>query len=103
MIGRSVVGEVELRAELVDLVEPDQAVSIPSSWLTSARSVIVVSARSECASVRWPVLREEQVEVEVGGEALVELRRSPVEGRALGCAVVRADDRRVAARPPEPM
>src|SRR4051794_7566978 len=43
------------------------------------------------------LLREEQVEVELGGQALVELHAPAVERRALGGAVVGADDRRVAA------
>ena len=45
-----------------------------------------------------PVLREHQVEVEIGGELLVELDALGVEGGAFGRAVVRPDDRRVAAR-----
>ncbi len=44
------------------------------------------------------MLREHQVEVEILREPLVELDALPVEGGALGRAVVRADDRRVAPR-----
>ena len=48
------IREVELRTELVDLLGPMTLDLIPSSLFTSARSCIVTSARSECASVRWP-------------------------------------------------
>ena len=44
-----------------------------------------------------PLLREEQVEVEVDREAFVELDASLVERGALGRAVVGADNGRVAA------
>ena len=44
-----------------------------------------------------PVLREHEVEVELGGEPLVESDALLVEGRALRRAVVRADDGRVPA------
>src|SRR6266540_264732 len=45
---------------------------------------------------QMPLLREEEVEVEVGAETLVERDAAPVELGTLGGAVVRADDRRVA-------
>src|SRR5271156_3287273 len=43
-------------------------------------------------------LGEQQVEVELGGEAFVELDARVIEARALRRLVVRAQDRRVAAR-----
>ncbi len=43
--------------------------SMPCRRLTSARLAITNIARSECASVRWPHWREQQVEVELRAES----------------------------------
>ena len=48
------VGGVELRAQLLDLVRRDDARVDPSRRFTSARSIIVFTDRSEWARVRWP-------------------------------------------------
>ena len=42
---------------------------MPSSWLTSARSVIVASDALGVRERQVALLREEQVEVEVGAES----------------------------------
>ena len=92
---RGSLREVELRAELADLVRVDDLESIPRSLFTSARSCIVIIARSECASVRCPCCENIRLKSSSRRQALVELDALAVERRALGRAVVRADDRRV--------
>ena len=91
------VGEVELRAERRDLlgeddarVDPEQLVDL-GALLHRVHRAVGVGEREVAA------LREHQVEVELGREPLVELHARAVERGALGRAVVRADDRRVAA------
>ena len=95
---RDAVGEVELRADLLDLVrrhdrgvDPEELVHL-GALLRDDHPAVRVRER------QVPVLREHHVEVELDREALVELDALLVEGGALGRAVVRADDRRVAAR-----
>src|SRR6266576_1465956 len=89
------VREVELRAEVCDLVvvdepavDPEQLVDLGSLGHRHHRPLGVREREV-------PRLREEQVEVEVCAEPLVELDAALVEGCTLGRAVVRADDRRV--------
>ncbi len=92
--------EIELRAQLCDprgvddaRIDPEELVHLGALLHGDHRPVRVREREV-------PVLGEHEVEVELVREALVEADALPVEGRALGRAVVRADDRRVAARRP---
>ena len=93
---RDVLGEVHLRAELGDLVRVDEA-AVDAEELVHLGSLgggdhPAVGVRERQVAL----LGEEEVEVELDAEPLVELHARPVELGALGRAVVRADDGRVA-------
>ena len=94
---RRLVGEVELRAEPRDLVRQHDARVDPEQLVDLGALLHHVQRAVGVREREMAVLREHEVEVEIGGEALVELHAPLVERGALGRAVVRADDRRVAA------
>ena len=90
--------QVELGAELGDprrvdhaRVDPEELVDLGALLHRDHRAVRVRERQV-------PVLREHEVEVELVRQAFVQPDALAVEGRAFGRAVVRADDRRVAAR-----
>jgi hypothetical protein len=88
--------KVELRAELADAVRVDDA-RLDAEELVHLGPLLHRDHRSVRVREReMPVLREHEVEVELVREPLVQPHAFPVEGRALGRPVVRADDRRVA-------
>ena len=93
-----VLREIHLRAELGDLVRVDHARVDPEELVHLGAFVGGDDPAVRVRERQVALLGEEQVEVEVGREALVELDARLVELRALGRAVVRADDGRVAAR-----
>ena len=94
---RHVLTDVDLRAEPLHLVAVDDAARDPEE-LVHLRPLVLDDERAVRVREREvPVLREHEVEVELGRELLVELDALLVERRALGSAVVRADDRRVPA------
>ena len=95
---RGPLREVELRAELPNArrvddarLDPEQLVDLGALLHRDHRAVRVRERQV-------PVLGEHEVEVELLREPLVEPDALAVERRALGRAVVRADDRRVATR-----
>jgi hypothetical protein len=92
------LGDVQLRAQALDLgrvhqlrVDPVQAVDLRAVGHHEHRPVGV-------GEREVPTLREQQVEVELGRQAFVELDARVIETRALRRLVVRAQDRRVASR-----
>ena len=95
---RGPLREVELGAELGDSrrvddarLDPEELVDLGALLHRDHRAVRVRERQV-------PVLREHEVEVELLREPLVQPDALAVERRALGRAVVRADDRRVPAR-----
>ena len=97
-----VVADVDLRAELLDLVAVDHAAVDPEQLVHLGALVLHDERAIGVREREVPVLREHEVEVEVLREVLVELDALLVEGGALRRPVVRADDRRVAARGARP-
>ena len=95
---RRMLREVELGAELGDRVVVDQPTVDPEQLVDLCALGHRHHRALRVGERQVTRLREEQVEVEVGAEALVELDAPLVERGALGRAVVRADDRRVPAR-----
>ncbi len=92
-----VVADVDLRAELLHLVAVDHA-AVDAEQLVDLGALVLHHERAVGVRQREvAVLREHHVEVEVGRELLVELDALLVERGTLRGAVVRADDRRVAA------
>ena len=92
-----VLADVDLRAELLHLVAVDHAAVDPEQLVHLGALVLHDERAVGVREREVAVLREHHVEVEVGGELLVELDALLVERGALRRAVVRADDRRVAA------
>ena len=92
---RHVLADVDLRAELLHLLPVDHAAVDPEQLVHLGALVLHDERAVGVREREVPVLREHHVEVEVGGELLVELDALRVERGALGRAVVRADDRRV--------
>ncbi len=92
-----VLREVHLRAESRDLVRVDQAAVDPEQLVHLGALGHRDHRPVGVGERQVALLREEEVEVELGAEALVEADALLVEARALGRAVVGADDRRVAA------
>ncbi len=92
------IGEIELRAELADPIEADD-LRVDSENLIDLGALLHDDHRAVRVRERQvPALREHEVEVELRREPLVQADALAVEVRPLGCAVVRADDRRVPAR-----
>ena len=95
-----VVADVDLGAEPLHLVPVDHAAR-DAEQLVHLGALVLDDERAVGVREREvPVLREHEVEVELGGELLVERDALAVERRALGRPVVRADDRRVPAGRP---
>ena len=93
---RDVVGDVQLRAQPLDFggvdqlrVDPVQAVDLGAVGHHEHRPV-------RMRQRQVAALREQQVEVELGGQPLVHLHALVVEASALRRLVVGAEDRRVA-------
>ena len=91
-----VFGEIELRADLADLVRIDQF-GVDAQMLVHFRPPARCSHRRIRMSQREVApLGVHDVHVEVVGEVFVERNRLVVELHAFGCQVVRADDGGVA-------
>ncbi len=93
---RGALREVELRAELGDSRRVDDARLDPEELVDLGPLLHRDHRAVRVRERQVPVLREHEVEVELVRQALVQPHALAVEGRALGRAVVRADDRRVA-------
>jgi hypothetical protein len=92
------VGRVELRTHLLDLVRPDHARVDAEQPVRLGALHHRVQRAVGVREREVAVLREQHVEVEVLGERLVQVHARLVEAGALRRQIVRADDGRVAAR-----
>ena len=91
------VGQVQLRAELGDLVRVDHA-GVDAEQPVHLRALVRDDHGAFGVREREvPLLREQEVVVELLRELLVQAERLLVEGDPFRCPVVRADDRGVAA------